>query len=265
MADLDALADQVADADAVLLDWDGCLARGGRLLPGARALLLALGSRAWILSNNSTDVPQGLQRLLEGEQVRLPAERILLAGHHTLCRQAVQCHGRPVHLVANPRMREFAANLGLLHAEADVEAVVLLRDTTFTFAKLAAASTAARACGRIVLANPDLTHPGPDGTLAPETGALHAAIRACLGGSPVEVEIIGKPSPAMFDAVLAQAGVEPAYAVMIGDNPTTDGAGATAAGLGFVQVDPDGVVSMAALAPRITTRLASSSRRSARA
>jgi putative hydrolase of the HAD superfamily len=47
-----------------------------------------------------------------------------------------------------------------------------------------------------------------------------------------------KPDPAIFRLACAELGVEPSDALMIGDNPDTDGA-ATAAGCGFVLVSPD--------------------------
>ncbi len=46
-----------------------------------------------------------------------------------------------------------------------------------------------------------------------------------------------KPDPAIFRLACAELGVEPSDAVMIGDNPDTDGA-ATAAGCRFVLVSP---------------------------
>ncbi len=260
MSDITEAALRIANAEAVFLDWDGCLATSAGLLPGARALLLALGRRAYILSNNSTDLPQAMQRRLAAAKVRMDAKRILLAGHQALRRVAVLSQGRPVHLVANPGMTAFAAGLGLRLVQGDADCVVLLRDTSFTFDALAAAANAARRSGRIVVANPDGAHPGPNGMIAPETGALLAAVVACLGTAPVDIEIIGKPEPILFRAALASAGIRPDQAVMIGDNPDTDGAGAAACGIPFVRVDAHGPMTMAALAAEVDLALSAHSR-----
>ncbi|MFC5343376.1 HAD family hydrolase (plasmid) [Brevundimonas staleyi] len=253
-------AQLIAGAEAVFLDWDGCLADSDGLLPGARELLLALGRRAYILSNNSTDLPQDLQRRLGAAHVQMEKGNILLAGHQTLLRQAVISQGRPVHLVANPTMTAFAASLDMRLSHGDADCVILLRDTSFTFDALAAAANSARRSGHIVAANPDGAHPGPNGTIAPETGALLAAVVACLAGAPVEVEVVGKPQPTLFRAALSSAKVEPGRAVMIGDNRDTDGAGAASCGIPFVQVDPRGPTTMAVLATEVDLALSQFSR-----
>lgn len=249
MSEIASAAEQLTSAKAVLFDWDGCLANGGALLPGARDLLRSLGRRAFILSNNSTDLPRDLRAFLAAERLDLEADHILLAGHQTLCRQAVAAIGQRVHLVANPAMTDFAAGLGIELAGEDADAVVVLRDTTLTFAKLEAAANAARRCRRVILANPDLTHPGVGGAVVPETGAVYAAIAACLTDVEIEVDVVGKPGPFLFQQALARARIAPGEAVMLGDNPATDGAGAQAAGIPFVLIQPGGAVDMASLAP----------------
>jgi ribonucleotide monophosphatase NagD (HAD superfamily) len=253
MPDLHACAARIAQAKAVLFDWDGCLSNGGALLPGARALLGSLGSRAYILSNNSTSQPRDLVQVLAEQRVPFDADRVLLAGHQTLCRQAIAAMGRGVHLVASEPMTAFAAALGI-RLTGEAERVVLLRDVTFTFEKLEAAANAARRCGKLVLANPDLTHPGVGGAVVPETGALYAAIAACLGDVEITVEVIGKPGPFLFETALSRARVSPDEAIMLGDNPSTDGLGAQSAGVAFIQIEPGGAIDMAALAPLLSPR-----------
>jgi ribonucleotide monophosphatase NagD (HAD superfamily) len=87
----------------------------------------------------------------------------------------------------------------------------------------------------------------------PETGALLAAVRA-VAPRALEPLIVGKPQPLLFRAAMARAGLEePARAVMIGDNPATDVAGAAALGMRSVLVGPApgaAAPSLAALLPR---------------
>ncbi|PJG47196.1 hypothetical protein CAF53_02290 [Sphingobium sp. LB126] len=258
----------IVTAKAVLFDWDGCLAAGGSLLVGAGDILRALGSKSYILSNNSTDQPRDLTRLLKQFDVMFPLDNVLLAGHQTLACEAARSNGRPICLVAAPQMVAHAMNLGLNlvmgNEEIDeaVETVIIMRDTSFNFRTLTTVVNSVRDCKRIVVSNPDMTHPGLGGTVQPETGALFEAIRACLGDRTPVIEIIGKPSQAMFVAALDRAGVRPAQAVMVGDNPATDGAGAEASGIPFVQVHPEGPLTMALLAQAVCERLASETPRS---
>jgi ribonucleotide monophosphatase NagD (HAD superfamily) len=68
----------------------------------------------------------------------------------------------------------------------------------------------------------------------PEVGALAAALFACIG--PVPYEVIGKPEPTLFAIGCERLGIPAERCIMIGDNPLTDGAGATRAGIAFCQV-----------------------------
>ena len=139
-------------------------------------------------------------------------------------------------VLGDNRMKAHGRNHGLNIVAEDADLVVLLRDRRFTYAKLERAANALRAGARLIVANPDLTHPGPNGQVAPETGALLAALSACVGDAEVEMEIVGKPSPRLFERACRVLEVEPARAVMIGDNPATDGAGAEAFGLPWLMV-----------------------------
>jgi 4-nitrophenyl phosphatase len=111
----------------------------------------------------------------------------------------------------------------LVRDEPDI--VVLMRDARFTYAKLERAANAVRNGAKLVVANGDRTHPGPAGRLVPETGALLAALLACAG-EQAQVEVVGKPGPLLFERACRSLGISPQQAVMIGDNPETDGEGA---------------------------------------
>jgi HAD superfamily hydrolase (TIGR01509 family) len=67
---------------------------------------------------------------------------------------------------------------------------------------------------------------------------LLAIFRACI--PDLEPRVIGKPEPLMFEAALRRFGSTPERAVMIGDNPLTDGAGANRIGMASILVGPLG-------------------------
>jgi HAD superfamily hydrolase (TIGR01450 family) len=249
---LEACAAKVAAAKAVFVDWDGCLVRSGRLLPGAGDFLRLVGAAVFVLSNNSTELPSDFRGWLAAEGLHLPADHIVLAGHETIGR-AVRTQGRgPANLIANDRLAGHARAMGLRMVEAGgggpaAETVVLLRDPEFSYAKLESAANRLRAGARLIVANPDLTHPAEGGAVAPETGALLAALGACVDLDAVEMEVVGKPSAHLFEVALARAGVAADAAVMIGDNPLTDVAGAERLGMASILLSPGGV-SLAGLA-----------------
>lgn len=218
----------IRNAKGVLLDWDGSIAIGNQMLPAARRLIEHLGERVVILSNNSTHLPEEIARLLEREDIHVAPERILLAGVETVRWAAARGHRR-VLLIGSPTLAGFARSLGMEVSREARDVVLLMRDARFTYAKLARAAGALADGALLVVANADRTHPGPGGQLVPETGALLAALSTCQ--PEVEPFIIGKPGPLLFEKACGLLGITPAEAVMIGDNPETDGAGAAALGM----------------------------------
>lgn len=220
---------RIAGARAVLCDLDGCLAESNVALPGAAEFARSLGERLYIVSNNSTHDPLGLSQELALHGLEIPPHRIVLAGLlaiETSARRKPRCR---ILIAGSPVLRARARMLGLTHATRDVDAVLLARDTSFDYARLEHVLCEISAGAELFAANPDVSHPGRHGRIVPETGALLAAVRACLPETPCTV--IGKPKAAIYEEALRRAGVAPNEAIMIGDNPSTDVSGALMLGM----------------------------------
>jgi len=114
--------------------------------------------------------------------------------------------------------------------------VLLMRDTDLSYQRLQTAVDLLRNGARLVVSNPDFTHPGPEARVVPETGALLAMITACVNVGASDMCVIGKPSPYLFQLGLRRLGISPDEAVMIGDNPNTDIRGADSVGLRHVLI-----------------------------
>ncbi|MCT2401469.1 HAD-IIA family hydrolase [Novosphingobium mangrovi (ex Huang et al. 2023)] len=217
-------------AKGVLLDWDGCIAVDNRILSSAKHLIAQHADRVAIVSNNSTHLPADLEEILARHGIAFARERIFLAGVEALRDVARSGAGR-VLLLAAPKMRNFARTLGLRLVRDHPDVVVLMRDARFTYGKLERAANALRQGVPLVVANADRTHPGPGGRVVPETGSLLAALMACSGDLALEPRVIGKPGPLLFERACDGLAIAPGQAVMIGDNPETDGAGASRLGM----------------------------------
>ncbi len=63
----------------------------------------------------------------------------------------------------------------------------------------------------------------------PETGAILSAIKRIV--PEVNVTVIGKPESVLFEEALGRSACSPHDAIMIGDNPLTDLAGAARIGI----------------------------------
>jgi 4-nitrophenyl phosphatase len=196
----------VARAQGILLDWDGCLAFNDRPLPAALRFLHEHWSHVAIVSNNSTRLPQDFAEILARYGVKMPPRHIILAGAEAVLR-AKELQASRVMVIGDNRMKAYARSQGLNLVREDADLVVLMRDPRFTYSKLERAVHCLRAGARLIVSNPDLTHPGQKGRVVPETGALLGAVTACLGAAPEDMEVIGKPSPRLFIKALRALGI----------------------------------------------------------
>jgi HAD superfamily hydrolase (TIGR01450 family) len=211
------------------------LVRGRAPLPGAAELLERIEDRFVVASNDAEHTPSQLATALRRIGLAVPPDRIVLAGTATLDLIAAERPEARLLLLGSPALRRYASRLGLRPVEERPDIVVIARDRHFSFARLAAGANAVRAGAALVATNPDRSHPGPGRTVVPETGTLLAALLSCAGEVPYRV--IGKPEPALFLAALDRLGAALADAIVIGDNPDTDGLGARRLGMRYLRVD----------------------------
>lgn len=112
------------------------------------------------------------------------------------------------------------------------DAVLVGLDPQVDYARLAVAMSAVEAGARLIATNADTRYPTPAGFL-PGAGSIVAALATATGVTP---DVIGKPAPAMFTAIFEASGVDAAHAVVVGDNPDADVAGAHRAGCAAILV-----------------------------
>jgi HAD superfamily hydrolase (TIGR01450 family) len=233
----DAARDLMMSAELVLIDLDGCLAFGNEPHPAASTLLAQLDARYAILSNNSTQTPASLAKDLGARGLVVDPARIILAGALMIDILAAERRDRSVALFAALEIEEYALSKGLLISRAgDADLVALARDTAFTYDKLQRGVALLSDGAEFVVSNPDLTHPGRGRVPVPETGSLLKMFQACMPA--VIPKILGKPNAVMFEAALTRFGSTADSAIMIGDNPMTDGLGAEQAGIRSIMVGP---------------------------
>lgn len=231
----DAARDLMMSAELVLIDLDGCLAFDNEPHPAASTLLAQLDGRYAILSNNSTQTPASLAKDLDTRGLVVDPARIILAGALMIDILADKQRNRSVALFAASEIEDYARSKGLLISPAgDADLIALARDTAFTYDKLRRGVALLANGAEFVVSNPDLTHPGRGRVPVPETGSLLKMFQACM--PEVIPEIVGKPSGIMFETALARFGSTADSAIMIGDNPMTDGLGAERAGIRSILV-----------------------------
>lgn len=219
----------IAAADLVVADLDGCLAADHAPLPGAEDFVRRTAGKLVVASNNSTHSARQLADILRGRGLPVAADRLILAGELAVRMVAQRHPGARVMLLGTDAICETAQLAGLQLVKEAPEVVLLTRAVTVRFPQLEAAIAALHGGAALVVANPDLSHPGAAGVPRIETGALLALFKSVL--PRLEPLVIGKPEQSLFLAALALDGVRPECAVMVGDNAATDIEGAQRIGM----------------------------------
>jgi 4-nitrophenyl phosphatase len=235
----------------VIFDLDGVVYRGPEPVPGAAELVRWLherGAAVRFATNNSMVAREGYVERLGAMGIPTTVEEIVTSTSATiehLHRHAPEV--RSVLAIGADGMREELAAAGFAvtmagdaapdgHAGGPLagsfDAVLIGLDPGVDYARLAAAMRAVADGARLIATNADARYPTAVGFL-PGAGSIVAALATATG---VEPEVIGKPSPGMFRAILEAGGFAASEAVVIGDNPDADIAGASRAGIAAILV-----------------------------
>lgn len=219
---------------ALLVDLDGTLYQQGRLVDGAVDALAELERRGipHRFVTNTTSRPRStIVRELAEMGHRVDPERIFTAPRaareYLVARGATRC----MMLVVPTLLEDFP---GVEPVTSHVDAVVVgdMGDR-FTYEALNGAFRALLDGAELVTLARNRYFLGRDGQLTLDVGAFVAALEYAADR---EATLAGKPSPEFFRLALASLGVEPADAVMVGDDLEYDVGGAQAAGMRGVLV-----------------------------
>jgi HAD superfamily hydrolase (TIGR01450 family) len=258
---MDTLKKLFQESSTFFFDLDGCIYRGDALCRGSAELIQQLrreGKQVLFLTNNSRQTPRQIAEKLSGMGLDASPEACLPAteyvGHYVLSNWG----NVTVKVVGSEALCEMMRSVGHhvipLDAPEHADIIVLGRDTEFSYGKLQQIAIEASNGANIVAANPDLSHPGKNGELVPETGALAKAVEAVIGR---KVHYSGKPFTSFFHFAAQKVGVDPAQCVMIGDNYSTDIIGGIGAGMHTVWLaynSPDSTGSNTRIQPTVKVR-----------
>jgi 4-nitrophenyl phosphatase len=211
---------------ALILDMDGVLWRGSEPIGDLRSIFDKISQLGWkviFATNNATRTIQQYVDVLASFGIQAQPWQIInsaIAVTHYLCQQ--HPHGGPVYIVGEQGVIEACDQAGFYQSENSVIAVIAGMDRQVTYEKLKIATILIRSGVPFIGTNPDVTFPTPYG-LVPGAGSILAAITAATGVDPI---IAGKPEPTMYQIALNRLKITPESALVVGDRPETDIAGA---------------------------------------
>lgn len=209
---------------ALLIDLAGVLHVGEHAIPGAvhaLARLRAAGLPLRFLTNTTRSPREAIVDLLQGLGFDVAADEIHTAALAT--RQVIEQRRLRPHWLVHP---DIAAEMGPSDPHPDV---VVLGDAGphFSFDALNAAFRLLMAGRPLIAMARNRYFKEPDG-LTLDLGAFVAALEY---GAGISAEVVGKPAAPFFLGPLAELGVAPGEAVLIGDDLRDDIGGAQAVGI----------------------------------
>lgn len=225
-------------ASGAIVDLDGTVYRGDRVLPGVPGALERLRSAGLDLlffSNNPTRGGTAYVERLRGMGLDAREGEACSAGDATR-RYLVENHaGEAVMVVGSTGLRDQLRGASVTLTESPSATDVLVGSWTpeFGYDDMVTALRAVDADTTFLGTDPDRTVPTADGTM-PGSGAVVDSLAATLGREPDAV--LGKPSETALDLALDRLGVTPAECLVVGDRLSTDLAMGDRAGMTTVLV-----------------------------
>ena len=205
-----------------LMDMDGTVYLGNRLLPGAADWLNLLdehGVAYYFLTNNSSRSQVEYAEKFKQLGLNVPEEKIFTSGEATAIYLQKHYPGSRLYVVGTPPLeREFERH-GFDLTDTDPDIALLGFDTTLTYEKLWKLCDLVVAGKPYIATHPDINCPTETGFM-PDIGAMIELVAASTGRRP-DV-IVGKPNAPVVEALAEKTGFPVADHCMIGDRLYTD-------------------------------------------
>lgn len=204
-----------------LLDMDGTVYVGGRLLSGAREALSTIrksGRRLCFLTNNSSRSREMYLKKLSGMGISASNEEIFTSADATLMYLKRFYSGKSVYLLGTEGLKGEFLRAGIVLSD-DADIVVVGYDTELTYKKLTTATDLINRGAVYICTHSDVNCPA-EPYYVPDVGSFIELIYKSTGRRP-DV-ICGKPFQAMCDAVVEKFGLQPNEIAMVGDRLSTD-------------------------------------------
>jgi NagD protein len=204
-----------------LVDMDGVLVHGKRLIPGANEFINQLRSKKrnfLVLTNNSIYTPRDLAHRLQQAGLEIDEKEIFTSSMATARFLKAQHPEGTAYVIGEVGLTQAIHDMGYIITDTEPDYMVLGETFNYSFEKITQAMRFVNAGAHFIATNPDPTGPVEDG-LIPACGAMAALIQRATSTNPF---FIGKPNPFMMRSALNYLGVHSENTVMIGDRMDTD-------------------------------------------
>jgi NagD protein len=205
-----------------IMDMDGVLIEGSRMIPGADVFISHLreqGRKFLLLTNNPMYTPRDLAHRLQAAGILIEENQIFTSARATAAFLHQQRPDGKAFVLGESGLTEAIHNIGYVITDVNPDYVVLGETMAYNFQMIKKAIRLIHDGGaRFIATNPDASGPS-EGGLVPACGAMAALIEKASGVSPF---FVGKPNALMMRTALNFLNVHSENTIMVGDRMDTD-------------------------------------------
>ncbi len=213
--------EQIRSMNGFIIDMDGVIYHGYKLLPGAKEFVdwLRISNKKFMfLTNSSERTPEELQEKLKRMGIEVDADKFFTSALATAMFLISQKPKGSAYIIGDAGLINALYNVGYTMNSVDPDYVVVGESRTYNYEKIEHAVNLVLKGAKLIGTNPDVSGPVEDG-IVPATRALIAPIELATGRTAY---FVGKPNPLMMRKGLKKLNCTREETIIIGDRMDTD-------------------------------------------
>src|SRR5512137_983464 len=213
--------DHIKSKAGFIIDMDGVIYHGNKLLPGVTDFLKWLeesGKKYLFLTNSSERTPKELHEKMKRLGISIDEEHFYTSALATASFLANQKPNGSAYIIGDAGLIHALYSVGYTVNNVSPDYVVVGDTHSYNFEKVELAVNLVIRGAKLIGTNPDISGPVEVG-ITPSTKALIAPIEIASGK---KAYFVGKPNPLMMRSALKRLGVKREDTVVIGDRMDTD-------------------------------------------
>src|SRR5512137_2521579 len=213
--------DHIKSKAGFIIDMDGVIYHGNKLLPGVTDFLKWLeesGKKYLFLTNSSERTPKELHEKMKRLGISIDEEHFYTSALATAGFLSSQKPNGSAYVIGDAGLIHALYSVGYSVNNVNPDYVVVGDTHSYNFEKVELAVNLVLRGAKLIGTNPDVSGPVENG-ITPSTKALIAPIEIATGK---KAYYVGKPNPLMMRIALKRLGVKREDAIVIGDRMDTD-------------------------------------------
>lgn len=215
------IIEEIRSKKGFIIDMDGVLYHGNKLLPGVKEFvswLVSSDKKFLFLTNASERTPKELKDKLGRLGISVDKDSFYTSALATAMFLNSQRPKGSAYIVGDAGLINALYNVGYSMNNIDPDYVVIGETRSYSYEIIERAINLVENGARLIGTNPDLTGPGEQG-IVPATKSLISPIELATGK---QAYFIGKPNPLMMRNALKKLNCSNEETIIIGDRMDTD-------------------------------------------